>query len=353
MCLNLKKPKVMHENGVRIVDLIRDTQLDAIKGFAIILVIMGHILAFSNQNSNIPIQIIYSFHMQLFFFISGFLVFNHFGPTLITWIKKKFIQLIVPYGIFTLFYFFILFYPTVKNINYIDAFFKYTVGNSAWFLPVLFESFVILAICIEGEKIIKKYSYLIFFIIVLVLIPVLHLDSMNIVHQIVVYSPFVILGYLSCNFKDQLTTKILLIEIAGSGLFIVLSFLKYGLRIPKFTSNLESLYYGYLLALTGIILSWVAVKFIIKLNTSLPFVICGVFSLEIYLIHLVYINYFLFKQWPLWIGSGIEATITGTIILLFLSLGTAILLSWNRKLSTVLFGRWSFKYFISYLKGRQ
>ena len=332
---------------------LRDIQLDAIKGLAIILVIMGHIIGYSdpNSNHNILYQIIYSFHMPLFFFVSGFLVFDHFGPTLISWTKKKFIQLIIPYCIFTLFYFFILFYPTVQNFNYVDAFFKYTISDSAWFLPVLFESLVILALCIEGEKIIKKYSYIIFFIIVPLLIPALNLDSANIVHQVVFYSPFVIIGYLCCNMKDQLKRNIVLIEIVGSGLFIILSLIKYGSLLPKFTISLEYLYYAYFLAMTGIILSWIIVKLIIKVNISLLFVICGIFSLELYLIHLVYINYFAFRHWPQWIGSGIVATITGTIFLLFLSLGTAILVSWNREISTFFFRKWSYKYFISYLSG--
>ena len=334
----------------KIMNNTRDLQLDAIKGFAIILVIMGHIIGYSNQNGSILYQLIYSFHMPLFFFVSGFLVFNHFGPTLTTWIKKKFIQLIIPYCIFTLFYFFILFYPTIQNLNYVDAFFKYTVSDSAWFLPVLFESLFILAICIEAEKFIKKYSFLIFFILVSVLIPILNLDSMNIVHQIVSYSPFVILGYLCCNFKDQLKKKILLIEIIGSGLFILLSLIKFGSLLPKFNINLEYIYFAYLLSITGIILSWVIVKLIIKINISLLFVICGIFSLELYLVHLGYINYFSYRHWPQWIGTGIEATITGTIFLLFLSLGTAILLSWKREISTFLFRKWSFKYFKNYLE---
>ena len=67
--------------------------IDAIKGFAIFLMVMGHAIAWNyadytkvciyspNQLSNIKIggmiwQLIYSFHMPLFFMISGFLSYK-------------------------------------------------------------------------------------------------------------------------------------------------------------------------------------------------------------------------------------------------------------------------------------
>ena len=90
----------------------RDIHLDALKGLAIILVVTGHIIAFSHPGTvdkSLLFNLIYSFHMPLFFFISGYLVFGRFGPTTSGWIQKKFVQLIIPYTIFTFFYFFILF----------------------------------------------------------------------------------------------------------------------------------------------------------------------------------------------------------------------------------------------------
>lgn len=51
----------------------RIAYIDALRGFAILLVIVGHLIQF-NYSSGIenPIfNIIYSFHMPLFFFISG------------------------------------------------------------------------------------------------------------------------------------------------------------------------------------------------------------------------------------------------------------------------------------------
>lgn len=56
----------------------RINELDRIKGIAIVLVVVGHILAFVNGRfqyafSNIIFQYIYIFHMPLFFWVSGYL----------------------------------------------------------------------------------------------------------------------------------------------------------------------------------------------------------------------------------------------------------------------------------------
>lgn len=48
--------------------------LDYTRGFAILLVIIGHLIQFNFQSgvNNRLFDIIYSFHMPLFFFISGY-----------------------------------------------------------------------------------------------------------------------------------------------------------------------------------------------------------------------------------------------------------------------------------------
>ena len=83
--------------------------IDAIKGFAILLVVMGHVLPWSFRDLDQALElgtpmllwkIIYSFHMPLFIFISGWLfgmskmqtLKNYFGKIL-----KKTQQLLIPY----------------------------------------------------------------------------------------------------------------------------------------------------------------------------------------------------------------------------------------------------------------
>ncbi|NPE27874.1 acyltransferase family protein [Methanococcoides sp. SA1] len=132
--------------------------VDSLKGIAILLVIVGH--------HSIPVELtkyIYSFHIPLFFFISGYL-FNmkkHLGEP-IPFIKKRFNQLIIPYFSFTLitylFYFSIskLYNPNIQSILYLnksipsilyDIF--YSIGPTLqltiqlWFLTCLFVTEVL------------------------------------------------------------------------------------------------------------------------------------------------------------------------------------------------------------------
>ena len=54
--------------------------IDRLKGLAILLVVMGHLMAFSLIASRNPIfTVISSFHMPLFMFLSGLVVSNPFA----------------------------------------------------------------------------------------------------------------------------------------------------------------------------------------------------------------------------------------------------------------------------------
>lgn len=71
--------------------------IDAIKGFGMILVIWGHI--------NIPLAgetIIYTFHMALFFFLSGYLIKENVQRGFTETVKKKSAGLLIPYVLFGL-----------------------------------------------------------------------------------------------------------------------------------------------------------------------------------------------------------------------------------------------------------
>ncbi len=94
--------------------------IDALKGFGIMLVVFAH--------HSLPTALdtyIFSFHMPLFFFISGFLFdFGKYTKSATNFVKGRFRSLIVPYFCFVvltcLFYFLldIAFQPGVTNIDF-------------------------------------------------------------------------------------------------------------------------------------------------------------------------------------------------------------------------------------------
>ncbi len=96
--------------------------IDALKGFGIMLVVLAH--------HSLPIALdtyIFSFHMPLFFFISGFLFdFGKYTESAGNFVKGRFRSLIVPYFCFALitclFYFLLdeLYTPGIPSISFFE-----------------------------------------------------------------------------------------------------------------------------------------------------------------------------------------------------------------------------------------
>lgn len=106
--------------------------IDIARGIGIILVVFGH-----TWRENLPKDWLYSFHMPLFFFISGWLV-NIKKTNLINWknfLIKKFLSLIVPYVLFILL--------TYLYWSVIESHFREFDEGPLWFLLVLFVSEII------------------------------------------------------------------------------------------------------------------------------------------------------------------------------------------------------------------
>ena len=140
--------------------------LDIAKGIGIILVVIGHCIpdassltGISNPYFKLMHQIIYSFHMPLFFFIAGFFVntqkFSVSSPYLqktYLFIRKKFNRLIVPYLFVGLCYLPLkLAFSQFANRPYhINNLWKIIIGinpdGELWFLYSLFMINVLVAV---------------------------------------------------------------------------------------------------------------------------------------------------------------------------------------------------------------
>lgn len=80
----------------------RDLSLDFMKGFAIFLVVLGHVLQYTSGVEHHPFRdFIYSIHMPLFFFVSGFLASKKLGTkqNILFYVNKK-SRLILPLLLF-------------------------------------------------------------------------------------------------------------------------------------------------------------------------------------------------------------------------------------------------------------
>ena len=123
--------------------------IDTLKGIAITLVVFAH--------HSLPVTLdtyIYSFHMPLFFFISGYLFdFGKYAESASNFVKRRFKSLIVPYFFFALlaclFYFLL---EKILNFGYLKISTLYDIiyiivcapgdreliNPPLWFLPCLF-----------------------------------------------------------------------------------------------------------------------------------------------------------------------------------------------------------------------
>lgn len=125
--------------------------LDELRGFAILLVVLGHIyLPFTESGSSNPVaEAIYSFHMPLFFFISGFLCEQTNRIDIIGYskfLKKKFFALIIPYLFWLIPGHIIFCNGKFDNLGEMLQRFMFFPNLNIWFLPVLFLMMVLYAI---------------------------------------------------------------------------------------------------------------------------------------------------------------------------------------------------------------
>lgn len=136
----------------------RNENIDAVRGGAIILVVLGHVIQYiydpANYENNIVYNIIYSFHMPLFMFLSGYLAYRMDRELNKTWIKKRFCALVIPYVVWIILAYFLKGYAGEgKLLEWIRDGVFYVTNGAPWFLWVLFLNCIVLY---AGTKL-RKY----------------------------------------------------------------------------------------------------------------------------------------------------------------------------------------------------
>lgn len=154
----------------------REQSIDIAKGFGILLVVFGHTIASWGGGNEILHRFVYSFHMPLFFAVSGMFISSNLN--LISFIKSKFTRFAIPFLFWVLFYFFlclglriaklslqgfvnvnkaepILDLQTLKNLFIVPILANWSSIKSAgvyidlWFLPAVFSTVILYRILLE------------------------------------------------------------------------------------------------------------------------------------------------------------------------------------------------------------
>lgn len=195
----------------------RISYIDQIKGFAIFLVVIGHSLENllpGNPPGGILRELIYSFHMPLFFMISGMLF--HTPINLWTAIKKKFIKLIVPFIIWGILFSLYLY----GNLS--DFFIEGKVHHM-WFIIILFECYLVhnlINLCFKRLHIRPQYEIMafIFIIFLMEIIKRITNPSYSLISftQFTVMYRFYVLGYFFKFLTKEVNHKSIIILFIAS-----------------------------------------------------------------------------------------------------------------------------------------
>lgn len=316
----------------------RESGVDVLKGIAIVLVVLGHVIQYNTNDylENSLWRFIYSFHMPLFFAISGYLIHKKSNIDHM-WILKRFKRLMVPF----------IFWTIVKLISsdnkkeFAMAVLK-NPDNSLWFLLVLFE---INMIWFVSRKTIKNDKYLIvgrLIIVAVINVVNLLLNQGNgwfgipLVAEHIVYF---YTGYLFGNIINNITITKKVKILVPSLCFIIYLFLwsiydwdKYpAISIIDATNVNRIIRYlvnrGYLacLALLGIILFATLADYLNRFKyTANILKRISYFSLEIYAIQWYFLELVHLSNLPIQIMINCIITIIFSIVLAKLLEGTLL-----------------------------
>lgn len=177
---------------------------DIIRGFAILLVVLGHavakenVLTAENDVCNLLYDFIYSFHMPLFFIVSGF-VFS-VKENLKQHVWNIFRSLLVPYVFFNLFTIFLqqlLPFFSIEERSVGEQIRTMVLnGGNLWFIYVLIE-FRLLFYLID-KVVDSKISRAGIILVVLIVIAAAKLPAVKylLFNSFKLYAPFFMIGYM-------------------------------------------------------------------------------------------------------------------------------------------------------------
>ncbi len=143
----------------------RNYSIDTIKGFLILCVVIGHVLL-GTLDENIVRWVIYSFHMPLFMFMSGYMInltklsSQSYKEVLGKYWNRMIKMWLIAFSVFTLYQ--ILCEPSIRNICSL----LYSPWYHLWYVPTLF-CYILLAKYLFGRtQTAKAYGILLLIYII-------------------------------------------------------------------------------------------------------------------------------------------------------------------------------------------
>lgn len=266
----------------------KDLTISVLKGLGIILVVYGHliqrsmIVAGQDFFLNPIFKVLYTFHMPLFFFISGYLMaisLNH--RTIGESLKRKYRSLFVPFlswGLLGVMVVYALRLPgELANADNLSIWF-------VWFLLTLFVSSGLLIGSVE----LKKYIGIAAFPLVYTLLLMVPANDYLGIYYIKWFYLFYLAGYLMKHYDLKISNPFINAGIFLGSLVIFVVFVSYWDKIDYIYQNKMTLsprtIYRYMTGFLGIIVVWRVGEFLAKTRMQVVLAYAGMYSLDIYLI---------------------------------------------------------------------
>jgi fucose 4-O-acetylase-like acetyltransferase len=347
---SLQKDSILHmnsaDNSLPEQTNPRNRHIDALKGAAILLVVLGHSIQVHDVNfdQNILFRVIYSFHMFLFMFLSGFVLPSQLNLSILSYLKKNSCRLALPFITWHLINYAVtgFTHPVPEFIPYLFALFK-SPDLGLWFLWVLFINSSLLFLVVKTlriRKMVRWEGYIILAAILLSRSFSSDLLGLSLVKQ---YFLYYAAGYLARQYMDIIRKHRTALQISSLITFPFLALFWRRNEFPTFYNNLMQWMnephlvrflvsiYKYAVSFSGIILTWVIIEKVRALRLYDVFCRLGVMTLDIYAMH----GYFLIG-----LGVGIAKYTSSAIVALALSLSLSIfLLRQNRWLKLFFLGQ--------------
>jgi fucose 4-O-acetylase-like acetyltransferase len=253
-------------------------------------------------------DLIYSFHMPLFMFISGYIAYftirvNNYKDSAVI-ITKKFKNLAIPF----LSWYFIVEYLVRKTykMQSFNDFALHLIRNPSfglWFFWVLFLCFVVLVTFLYIRLFIFSIKHWVFdvlfwcFIAVFLMITPISIFGVQMLKW---YFPFFITGFLFSKYKvyigkhlnivGQFSMLIFPILLSQYSYMDNLEFINYLEGFSGIVIEAIDKLYRFLIAFVGIVVVFIIVKEIIKIKQFEKLAWLGQYTMEIYAIHFYFVK---------------------------------------------------------------
>lgn len=293
----------------------RDNSFDLLKGFLIILVVLGHAVHFANRSTGMNVwvnpvfNIIYTFHMPLFIFVSGYFFPSSLKRNFKEVTINKFCRLLLPAIVYSICM--ILFYVLITGDIHPQAKFLYIQYKTYWYLICVFLlTLIYWSFFRSNAKV--KYVFVLTYLLLLIIydyLPPYILKDCQLIRQTFIFG---FGAYLSIYEKDIL--RRIKFDVRGGGVILILSAVAsmirffYGFNMMDFPPIVR--------IVDGFVCSMIALYFVYPLFNILssksyiePLAYIGRNSLAIYLIHEV------FRGVCLFLGVYIEYTLLNVFII--------------------------------------